>query len=220
MIGTLIKYNMDFKEGNVMIEWILFPIKKLLWRKKNKHNFTVLGKNFSTSRVRVGKATYGVLNVTTYGNEKECLEIGSYCSIADNVNFLLSGEHSYNTISTYPFKTKILKQGEEALCKGKIVIGDDVWIGYGATILSGVNIGQGVIIGAGTVVAKDIPPYAIYVNGRILKYRFSEKVIEKLLKIEYGKIDKKYIEENLEDFYKECNIEVLEKFKGLEKSNE
>lgn len=202
---------------NEIIENIKYPIKKIYWRKKNKHNFTKIGSNFSTSKVKVGVATYGTLNAITFNSENEFLEIGSYCSIADKVTFLLSGEHSYKKMSTYPFKNKILKSGEEGISKGKIIVEDDVWIGYGSTILSGVTIGQGAIIGAGTVVAKDVPPYAIYANGKILKYRFSEKIIEKLKTIDYSKLNNNKIfdklsilyeditEENVEDIIKQIN---------------
>ena len=193
-----------------MIEEILFPFKKVLWRKKNKHNFTKLGRNFSTSKVKIGKATYGTLNVITFGNENEGLEIGSYCSIAENVTFLLSGEHNYKNISTYPFKNKILNKEQESMSKGKITVEDDVWIGYGATILSGVTIGQGAIIGAQSIVTKDVPPYAIFANGKIIKYRFNEKIIEQLKKIKYLKLNNEKIINKLDILYTEVTEENIE----------
>lgn len=184
---------------------LIFFAKKIFWRNKNKNNFTILGKDCSTSRIKVGQATYGTLNVTTFGNSEEFLEIGSFCSIADNVNFLLSGQHNYLTVSTYPFKTKILGEQDESICKGPIIVKDDVWIGYGATILSGVTIGQGAIIGAGTVVAKDVPPYAIYANGKIIKYRFEEDVINKLLKADLTKLTREKIINNTDILYSKIN---------------
>ena len=103
----------------------------------------------------------------------------------------------------------------ESETKGDIIIEDDVWIGYGCTILSGVKIGQGAVIGTRSVVAKDIPPYAIYAGNKIIKYRFSNKVIEKLLKIDFSKINEKCIRENIKCFYEtitEDNVErILEK---------
>lgn len=193
-----------------MIEEILFPIKKIYWRMKNKHNLTKMGRNFSTSKVKVGRYTYGNINAITFNAENECLEIGNYCSIAENVTFLMSGEHNYKTLSTYPFKNKILKKGEECTGKGKIVIDDDVWIGYGATILSGVHIGQGAIIGAGTLVAKDVPPYAIYANGKILKYRFEEEVINKMKNIDFSKINIEKIQEDIDVLYQEINTNNID----------
>lgn len=188
------------------------------FRRNNKNNYILPLNVFDIKKVEIGDYTYGNLFVKTFGLPEEKLKIGNYCSIADNVTFLLSGEHSYKTISTYPFKTKILNMSEECFCKGQINIGNDVWIGYGATILSGVTIGQGAIIGAGSVVAKDIPPYAIYANGKVVKYRFSDKIIEKLLKIDYSKINLDIIKNNLSLLYDELteeNIdEILNKIQG------
>ena len=125
--------------------------------------------------------------------------------------FFLGGEHRYRYISTYPFKKRFLDIPESDT-KGDIIIKDDVWIGYGCTILSGVTIGQGAIIGAKSVVARDIPPYAIYVGNKVIKYRFSEEVIKKLLEIDFSKIDEDCIKKNIDELYTEVNeknIDVL-----------
>ena len=75
--------------------------------------------------------------------------------------------------------------------KGKIIIEDDVWIGKGATILSGVTLGKGCIVGAKAVVAKDVPPYAIVVGNpsEIIKYRFDDNIIKILKDLAYDKIN-------------------------------
>lgn len=179
------------------------------YRKMNKHNFTQLRKCTDVSRVKVGKGSYGFLDILTYGNTASNLYIGNFCSIADKCVFLLGGEHKYDTLSTYPFKAKYLKEKESGT-KGDIVVEDDVWIGYGCTILSGVKIGQGAIIGAQSVVAKDIPPYAIYVGNKIVRYRFSAEVIKKLMKVDFSKIDEKNIKNNIEYFYKEIKEENVD----------
>ena len=72
-------------------------------------------------------------------------------------------------------------------CNGDIIIENDVWIGAKATIMSGVTIHNGAVIGANSVITKDIPPYAIVVGnpGKIVKYRFTEEQIEKLLQIKW-----------------------------------
>lgn len=151
------------------------------------------------SHVKAGNYTYGVINLP-YAQGR--LMIGHFCSISDNVSFLTSGEHYKDHISTYPFYAHVLGKAEPGgTTKGDIVIGDDVWIGYGATILSGVTIGQGAIIGAGSVVAKNIPPYAVFAGNKIVKYRFSEEMIEKLLKFDYGSLSEKDIKDNIDLLY-------------------
>ena len=71
--------------------------------------------------------------------------------------------------------------------KGNVIIGNDVWIGYGAKILSGVSIGDGAVVGAGAVVAKNIPPYAVVVGNpaKIIKFRFKPEDVEILLGIQW-----------------------------------
>lgn len=98
-------------------------------------------------------------------------------------------------------------KNNEALSKGNIIIEDDVWIGQGAIILSGVTIGRGSVIGAGAVVAKDIPPYSIVVGnpGKVIKKRFSDEIIEKLMKVDYSKLDENKIKYNIDLLYTEIN---------------
>ena len=186
-------------------------INKVYYRIKNKHNFTNIKNIHGIRKINVGKGTYGTIDVKTYRGENCNLIIGNYCSISNGCVFLMGGEHGYDTLSTYPFKAKIFNQAE-SMSKGDIIIKDDVWIGYGCTILSGVTIGQGAIIGTGSVVAKDIPPYAIYAGGSIIKYRFSDNIIKKLIKLDYSKIDENFIKNNIEMLYEkitENNIDEI-----------
>ena len=168
---------------------------KRKWRKTNLNNQTSPETIFNTKLVTVGNYTYGKLNIKQFANTACKLKIGHFCSIAPNVTFLLSGEHDYENITTFPIESKFMSI-DSSKTNGDIDIGDDVWIGYGCTILSGVSIGNGAIIGAGTVVAKDIPPYAIYAGNKIIKYRFEDNIIKELLKIDFGKLNKKMIIEN------------------------
>lgn len=157
------------------------------WRKQNLHNFTVPANRFKIDAVTVGKGTYGSLFVVTRDYQNVRLIIGSYCSIAGGVKFLLSGNHQYDIISTYPYELLLLNNPNAgiAVAKGNIEVGDDVWIGENAIICSGVKIGQGAIVAAGAVVTKNVAPYSI-VGGnpaRVIKYRFSENIREKLVKV-------------------------------------
>jgi acetyltransferase-like isoleucine patch superfamily enzyme len=163
---------------------------KKKWRTMNSHNETSPGCIFRLEKVAVGKKTYGALNVTDFSPLDTKLRIGSYCSISSGVQFLLGGEHQVNSISTFPFKVKRFGYDREAGSKGDIIVGDDVWIGTNAIICSGVTIGQGAIVAAGAVVTKNVPPYAV-VGGnpaKVIKYRFSEDIINKLLSIDLVKL--------------------------------
>lgn len=101
------------------------------------------------------------------------------------------------------FKSQIFKNGIDAISKGNIIVSDDVWIGQGAIILSGVKVGQGAVIAAGAVVTSDVPPYAIVggVPAKVIKYRFNPEIIKKLLRVDYSQLTKEDIENNIDNFY-------------------
>lgn len=187
------------------------------WRKLNPHNKTIANSLFPIQKVKVGKFTYGILNVHYYKNNNEFLNIGCFCSIADDVHFFTGGNHEYKNIMTYPFKSSLNKRRifkentvHEALTKGPIIVEDDVWIGYGSIILSGVHIGKGAVIGAGSIVSKDIPPYAIYVRNRVIKYRFKQEIVDKLLKIDFSKIKDENLKSKIDILYTQCTEENID----------
>ena len=151
------------------------------WRQANPGNSTKAGTVFPTDVVTVGDHTYGTLNVHYYKQPEEHLTIGSYCSVAEDVHFFLGGEHNYKTISSFPFKNIVTRNRiAEAITKGPITIGDDVWIGSQVTILSGTTIGQGAVIGAGSVVKGIVPPYAIFMRGGYRNIGFLNKFARNL----------------------------------------
>lgn len=174
------------------------------WRKKNKHNYTQIGNYINLDVVDVGNYSYGTLNIYSWGTENEHVTIGNFVSIADNVELILGGNHRIDTITTYPLNNIVLGGKSEAITKGPIVINDDVWIGRGARILSGVEIGQGAIIAAGAIVTKNVAPYDIVggIPAHHLKYRFEESSMRKELSdINFSKINKKFITDNKTLFY-------------------
>ena len=133
------------------------------------------------------------------------LIIGKFCQIASGVEFIMNGgNHLVEGISTFPFS--IFGNGWEGAMEGKAFpnkgnteIGNDVWIGYRSLIMPGVKIGDGAIIATASVVTKDIPPYSI-VGGnpaKILRRRFDEAVIGKLLEIRWWNWDAAKITKNV-----------------------
>ncbi len=117
------------------------------------------------------------------------LIIGKFCMIASDVTFIMNGaNHLSESISSYPFAIfggdwSHAMDGKSYPMKGDTKIGNDVWIGYGATIMPGVKIGDGAIIATKSVVVKDVEPYSI-VGGNPaveIKKRFSEDKIKLLM---------------------------------------
>ena len=201
----------------MLIGFIKRNIQKIRWRVSNTHNFTTFKNIFGDSkRVHIGNYTYGDIYVSSPNKSFE-LHVGSYCSIAGDVKFLLGADHMVQRISSYPFKSKIIGMGIDAISKGNIIVEDDVWIGENAIILSGVNIGQGAVVAAGAVVSSDVPAYAIVggVPAKVIKYRFSEEVINYLLTLDYSRLDKYMIKAHLEELYKRIDEMNLEDIKML-----
>lgn len=191
--------------------------RKRKWKKLHANSDTVPVSDFDFSRVTIGRGSYGELNVVDFGGEYKLL-IGNYVSIGQHVAFILNAEHYVNHISTYPFKVKTLgERTTESFGKGNIEIQDDVWIGYGATIMSGVHIGQGAIVAAGAVVTKDVPPYAIVggVPAEVIKYRFKQQLIEELLKVDYSALTDKMIADHVDELY--TNLQDVEQLEWMPK---
>jgi acetyltransferase-like isoleucine patch superfamily enzyme len=131
------------------------------------------------------------------------VEIGSFCSIAKGVKIFTGGNHRTDWITTYPFGhmhrdvfDTFSGKGHPAT-NGDVIIGNDVWIGANATIMSGVNIGDGSVIANNAHVVKDVEPYTI-VGGnpaKFIKKRFSDEVINKLLKLKWWHFDDEEIKQ-------------------------
>ena len=187
------------------VTWVLKKLRaRLSWKRKNRHNSTRIKEYTDISCISVGNYSYGPLNVlNTTGQYK--LRIGHFCSIADDVTFVVASDHPTNLVSTFPFRVMCTgSQAYEAISKGDIIVENDVWIGYRATILSGVNIGQGAIIAAGSVVTKDVPPYAIVggVPAKVIKYRFPPEMIGELLKVDYSQLSEEMVREHIDELYR------------------
>ncbi len=163
--------------------------------------------------VEVGDFTYGNPKIMHWG-ENARLKIGKFCSIAENVVIFLGGNHRHDWVTTYPFPA-LSQDWPEAkdivghpATKGDVIIGNDVWIGYGAVILSGVKIGDGAVIGAMSVVRRDVEPYAIVAGNPAIeiKKRFDEKTIEKLLKLKWWDWSIEKIKKSVKDL---CSNNII-----------
>lgn len=212
---------------------ILF-LRKFLWRilgvsyehTLKIHDYTFLKND---KYVTIGNKTYdnGAL---VWRWTKAKLVIGNYCSIANNVRFIVDeGFHTLSNITNYPlvnnlFKEEIIKNKNPILTnrilskvsqKEGITIGNDVWIGMGTYIMPGVTIGNGVTIGANSVVTKDIPDYAIVAGSpaKIIRFKYSDSTIEKLNKIAWWNWDEKLVKERIEDFYTSVD-NFIDKYSG------
>ncbi|MBY5553873.1 CatB-related O-acetyltransferase (plasmid) [Rhizobium leguminosarum bv. viciae 248] len=153
---------------------------------------------FGASRVYIGKYSYGVLGtrIFTY-DQGASLHVGRFCSVAMDVNILLGGEHRTDRFTTYPFgHQKFLAElGGEGITqpsgtKGDVVIGNDVWIGFGATILSGVTIGDGAVIAARAHVYRNVEPFEI-VGGnpaKHIRYRFNAEMRDLMMRLRWWEL--------------------------------
>ena len=147
------------------------------------------------------------------------LVIGRFCSITCGAKFrFTSGNHSMQSLANYTFPIFFDEWGLDAkdICdawdnKGDIVIGNDVWIGYEAVILSGVKIGDGAVIGARAVVTKDVPPYTVVggVPAKTIRKRFDDATVEKLLALRWWGWDKEKIKRSISAI-QSGNIAALE----------
>lgn len=134
------------------------------------------------------------------------LIIGKFCMIASDVKFIMNGaNHLSESISAYPFAIfgngwENAMEGKSYPNKGDLIIGNDVWIGYNATIMSGVTIGDGAIIATNATVTKDVTPYTI-VGGnpaKEIRKRFDEDTIKKLLDMQWWNWDIARITKNVQ----------------------
>lgn len=156
-----------------------------LSRPKKKKTFQDLFPQY-----RAGRESYATdVSIRTWG-EGAVLEVGAFSSVADGVEIFLGGNHRPDWVTTFPFNIVWPEAkgftGNPA-SKGNVVIGNDVWIGAGALILSGVTIGDGAVVAARSVVAKDVPPYGVVAGNpaQLIKMRFEQRIIDKLLQIRW-----------------------------------
>ena len=146
--------------------------------------------------------------------------IGRYCSIGSRV-IVVKGRHPINMVSTHPAFYSLRRQSgftyttqqryeeykyADENGKHEIVIGNDVWIGADCRLIGGITIGDGAVILAGAVVTKDVAPYAIVggVPAKLLRFRFDDEVVEKLLKIKWWTKSEAWLRAHCDYFTDPC----------------
>jgi virginiamycin A acetyltransferase len=196
---------------------LIYPIKdynKLVFLKKfiKARNIIVGDYTYFDDR-RHGPENFEEYNVLyNYDFSKVKITIGKFCAIAAETRFIMTGDHKLDAISTYPFP--IFGHGWEHAfnvydlpVKGDITVGNDVWFGYDSLIMNGVAIGNGAIIAARAVVVKDVPAYSIVAGNpaKVVKMRFDDQTIDRLLKIAWWNWNIEKINQNLKLI---CNLDV------------
>ena len=176
-------------------------------------------------RVQVYNSQVGDYSYVCAGSNVIYTEIGKFCSIGKDCVLGLEG-HLVDNLSTSPIFTEARNAIGQSWVKestrypfDKLIIGNDVWIGNRAMIRGGLNIGNGAIIGAGAIVTKDVPPYAIVVGvpAKILRYRFSKEIVEKLEKVHWWDWDEEMLKTNISLFQQSFDEDSLENLLSLSK---
>jgi acetyltransferase-like isoleucine patch superfamily enzyme len=163
------------------------PIRRAMFGR----DFDMLQRFKAHGRVVMGQGTYGVPRVETYAHDDTRLIVGAYTSIAKRATFILGGNHPADRVTTFPLRIRRGLPGAGSdgypFSKGDIQVGSDVWIGYGALVLSGVTIGDGAIVAARSVVSADVPPFAIVAGtpARVLRYRHTPEQCAALREISW-----------------------------------
>jgi len=132
--------------------------------------------------------------------------LGAVCAIGADALLFSQADHPMHPANTFPLRTLLLRPeggNVDAVTGGGVSIGNDVWVGARAIILSGVTVGDGAVIGAGAVVTRSVPPYAIVAGNpaRLLRYRFDETTIAALLEVRWWDWPDSKIAEREEVFY-------------------
>lgn len=168
----------------------------------------------SEGRLQVGRGTYGSPTYYTFNGDSTSVHIGSFCSIGPEVTFILGGNHPTDRVTTFPIRERYALEPVAngfPSSRGDIRIEDDVWIGFGATVLSGVTIGHGAVIGAMSLVTRDIPAFAIAVGNpaKVVRYRLDNETQDAVMKTRWWESPTSNIIANVKELNDEPASESL-----------
>ena len=167
-----------------------------------------------------GDYTYGYDSLIVKDFETgERLRIGKFCSLSSGITILLGGNHPIQNVSTYPFGILNTNKFRGSINMEKsikdTVIGNDVWIGHGVSIMTGITIGDGAVVACNSNVVKDVEPYSI-VGGnpaKFIKKRFTDEQINDLLEIKWWNLDDNKINKLLPHICSDNIDEFIKLFK-------
>lgn len=173
------------------------------------YNTIFNGYNVLFGGVTISDSTLGIHSYIQKKSEVYKSSIGSFCSIAGGVIIGIP-QHPLTFATTHPAFYEQNTPLQKVFCTEEIIknnpkktfIGNDVWIGQNALIMSGLKIGTGAVVAAGAVVTKDVPPYAIVggVPAKLIRYRFDEETIAGLLASKWWEKSDEWLSDNWESF--------------------
>jgi len=212
--------------------YIKFYLLRIKYAKNNKlSNIVTIGKNVTLNNCTLDDhsrvAEYASIHnsiigsYTAIGRYSKIVhtDIGKYCAISwDTTINAISHPYNHLTINAFPYVPYVgnfVKKRTQTY--QKVIIKNDVWIGANSVIMPGITIGNGAIIGAGAVVTKDIPDYAIVVGvpAKIIKYRFPEEIIKKLLELSWWDLDPQLIKEYVEIWQGEFDSDSIKRLEDI-----
>lgn len=217
------KTSNSLPRSSYLLKMTLDTIKRLknrfLWPQTKHQNHAMIE--------AVGRYSYGIENINLVVFSKDSrLKIGLFCSIAGDVTVLLGGDHRTDWITTYPFghihqdkfpSGNVHGLRGHPLNKGDVIIEHDTWVGFGATVLSGVTLGTGCCIGARSVVTKSVPPYAIAAGNpaKVIRYRFDQEVIEVLQRIAWWNFPDHLINKIIPILQQPCSLSIVRNLESI-----